>query len=437
MEQMSNANKGWLIVIAVGLSLVAIGAIADFLVRKHEIKRLHSRFLKLSEALTKISLREWQVIFARAGIKAVESFQKFAYAFVVFPIKFLDGVFKRLPLLKAHSQFFVAIFVCLFCVPHLPFRGNRIVLFYCIIGVGFIFSFLWKFPREHFHLFCLGTLLWCILFGLMNDLFKALNIANHLYWFYLPIMIIYLISGFTLPSFRILPHKYAYIASFFMNSLFISFVLSSIAMLYADFFIPRFSLQSNWFEYINESLAPKSFLSMLMLYCINFPFDLATMVAFLLLLRFVIKHKRFIGAVAVADIIISALLTVSLYSCLLMVAHNWDIPRFFYYFDQSLHWFKDVIVGIYKSSASNEPFEKHSAGLPDIHLIPILLTTFVPVVLYMSFFVLISFCKPVLKLAGRIFGAVGEKKESVFKQFGFLITTIMAAIKAIYDLLTL
>ena len=107
------------------------------------------------------------------------------------------------------------------------------------------------------------------------------------------------------------------------------------------------------------------------------------------------------------------------------------------YFAESLHWFKDIILGIYQAYRDNEPLREHFTDYRDIHLLPTLLTTFVPVALYMSVFVLISFCKPVLKLASRIFSVIGEKEQLVFKQFGFLIASILATVKAIYDVLTL
>jgi hypothetical protein len=39
-------------------------------------------------------------------------------------------------------------------------------------------------------------------------------------------------------------------------------------------------------------------------------------------------------------------------------------------------------------------------------------------------------------LSSRLFSVIGEREESVFQQFGFLIATILAAIKAIYDYLS-
>ena len=46
----------WLKVVAVGLTFVVLSVIADFFVKRDEIKWLHGKLLELSEALTKIPL---------------------------------------------------------------------------------------------------------------------------------------------------------------------------------------------------------------------------------------------------------------------------------------------------------------------------------------------------------------------------------------------
>ncbi len=390
MAQISIEYKGWLIVVAIGLSLVAIGAIADFLVKKDEIKWLHAKFLKLSEALTKIPLREWQVKIAEAGIEIIEKISIYT-GFYLFPLSYND-FFENILLSKCRfkfRQYFgrVPIFeIFLFGILIILFG---IFLIYIIMPGNWFLAFL--------VLFCIG-----ILFSTLSIAFMNFHSG----------MILFLFSG----------------------PIAISSVLSVVAYIITRYIISSFPLNSYWYEIANTRIIP---IKPLLLYCVNFPFDFATIAVSILLLRFVIKHKCFIGIVAAVDIIISAFLTVMLYCFLLVIENEWNILHFHVYFAESLHWFKDVIVGIYQAAKYNEPFAKHLAGLRDIHLLPILLTTFVPVALYMLVFLFISFCKPVLKLASRIFGAVGEKEESVFKQFGFLIAAIMAAVKAIYEVLTL
>ena len=76
------------------------------------------------------------------------------------------------------------------------------------------------------------------------------------------------------------------------------------------------------------------------------------------------------------------------------------------------------------------------ASMRDIHLLPMLLTTFVPVALYMGVFIFLALCKPVMWSAGRLFSVIGERDESVFKQFTTLLALILGAVKAIYDYLS-
>ena len=45
--------------------------------------------------------------------------------------------------------------------------------------------------------------------------------------------------------------------------------------------------------------------------------------------------------------------------------------------------------------------------------------------------------KLLVKFTSRLFSVMGEREESIFKQVGFILTTILGAIKAIYDYLTI
>jgi len=173
------------------------------------------------------------------------------------------------------------------------------------------------------------------------------------------------------------------------------------------YLIPIFLLNTHWYHVVRNELTPTF---PFLLTFINFPFDFATILVSILLLRIIIKHKRFIAFIAIIDIFISAILTITLYSFLLLVKEGWDILHFHTYFVESLQWFKEIIIGTYQSVKYHEPLVKNLESRPDIHLLPILLTTFIPVVLYMSVFIFISFCKFIMMLAARIFGAVGEKE---------------------------
>ncbi len=167
---------------------------------------------------------------------------------------------------------------------------------------------------------------------------------------------------------------------------------------------------------------------------INFPFDFATVVVTILLLQYVVSKRKYIGLVALADIVISGALTILLYCFLRIVENGWDIGNAHVHFIAVVRWFGDV-GRIFLAWITNRQPSVNIADMRDIHLLPILLTTFVPVTIYMSIFLFLSFSKGVMMTTARLFRAVGSKKESVFKQFGFLIAVLATLIKMVYDYL--
>lgn len=435
MAQVDIDYKGCLIVVAVGLSAVALGAIADFLVKKDEIKWLHSKFLKLSEALTKIPLREWQVRIAKVGIRAIKSAHEVGLRCLGFPDKLLKSAFARVfPSVIIHPNYFLFIIIVFFLVYELVF-----------VGVPYLYKSTVIFVGGGIIAFSLQRNYWSIQPKILSGVawwFIIAKAMSYSFWrgtaWILSVPLI-LIFGMVVCSFasRVTKQKEDSVGPMVMNVMFINIVMSFIAIGFAFWFIPLSLLDSYWYYAYDYIVLPSTVYLIVGLYLPNFIFDFCTFIMSVLLLKFVVRYRRFIGIVAVIDIVISAILTVLLYTYLLIIEDKLHTLHLHVYFTESLRWFKDIIVGIYQAVKYNEPWAKHLAGLRDIHLLPMLLTTFVPVALYMSVFILISFCKPVLKLASRIFGAVGEKEESVFKQFGFLIAAIMAAIKAIYEVLTL
>lgn len=438
MAQIDIDYKGFLIVVAVGLSVVAIGAIADFLVKRNEIKWLHGKFLRLSEALANIPLREWQVKIAIVGIKVVKSADEVGLRCLGFPDKLLKSAFARvLPSGSIHPRVFLFIILIFFLVYELVVVGAIYIyestVLFVVFGIAALLLLQWNYWSIHPKILC-GVAWWFIIVKVMSYSFWR----GTAWILSAPVFLIAGILACSVPySYRLVKKRDSNVGLMMMNIMFIHVVLSFVAITFAFGFIPLSLVNSDWYYSYNGGALPSAIHNIIPLYILNFLFDFFTLIMSVLLLKLVVRYRRFIGVVAVVDIVISAILTVTLYSFLLVKENGWDFLHFNVYFADSLHWFKDVIVGIYQADKYNEPWAKHLAGLRDIHLLPLLLTTFVPVALYMSVFILISFCKPVLKLASRIFGAVGEKEESVFKQFGFLIAAIMAAVKAIYEVLTL
>ncbi|HUU15871.1 MAG TPA: hypothetical protein VMW72_01875 [Sedimentisphaerales bacterium] len=476
VAQISSNYKGWLIVVAIGLSMVALGAIADFLVKKDEIKWLHGKFFKLSEALMIIPLREWQVRIARAGIHVVDSVQRFTITSLVFPVKLFQGIFTKLPRLNDDKCSLMIISLCtlLFLETVLALTipqpsyfhlniwllGIFIVLRYydikwsillIYVCVALVVRLMFGLPLTLLPIWLLGSFIVLLIIRFEDFLLLAgaaiwmlILIPVEMVWtnvmrgatvtlFVYCVFPIFIMFGVGIGSIlRRISSRF--LPAVMVNAVIISIFMTSIALI-ITFRIPYAG--ESYFYISSTSSFPSILLRMLLLYPFNYLFDLVTILVSIALLRFVINRKHFIGLVAILDIAISAILTIILLSFLLLIENGWDISRFHVYLAESVDWFGELIIGIYQAIKDNEPVMQYLAWFKNFHLLPVLLTTFVPVVLYMSVFILISFSKPVLWLASRIFGVMGEKEELVFKQFGFLIAAIMAAVKAIYEVLTL
>jgi hypothetical protein len=101
---------------------------------------------------------------------------------------------------------------------------------------------------------------------------------------------------------------------------------------------------------------------------------------------------------------------------------------------ESLLWFREIgicLFDFWRSGHASPMFN----NLSELHLLPMLLTTFVPVAIYMSVFIFLAFAKIVMSIIGRFFEVIGEREESVFKQFAILAVILMTAVKAVYDFL--
>ena len=191
----------------------------------------------------------------------------------------------------------------------------------------------------------------------------------------------------------------------------------------------------------------------MLLTLINLPFDLITIMVAVFLLQYVKKTGKFFTSIAVANIIFSALMTLVLYSFILMIQENlyiinyintltfnklYEYPEILpeilsqfiiqnifdlyytllFFFKKSVYWFSDILAILW-SFIQKKPIHIDIKTFPDVHLIPTLLTTFTPVILYMSVFVFLSFCKFVMLVSARFFEAIGERDESVFKHLPF------------------
>ena len=150
----------------------------------------------------------------------------------------------------------------------------------------------------------------------------------------------------------------------------------------------------------------------------NFPFDLFTILISLKLLRWLADNGKWIGLIALVDIILSAAATVFLHATIKM----FTTPRvnFLIHLEEALRWFINLVT----LSASPES--------PDWSLSPILLTTFLPVALYMFAFVVASFVlRPAKIVSGYLVKVLGDKGKFPFSELGVIVGMGVAAVKAV------
>jgi hypothetical protein len=202
----------------------------------------------------------------------------------------------------------------------------------------------------------------------------------------------------------------------------VSTLLSLCATLLTLYGIPEHLLNTRWYVLDQGWLQPA------------YPLLLATIAVTLRLLGYVRRRRSGFLAVAVLDTVLSLAFSVLLYAVLLAIEAGWDFLHFHRYVTAAVAWLADVGGCFGQFLLRRRPIGW--AGLRDVHLLPILLTTFVPVALYMGVFIFLAFCTAVMRLAARVFAVIGERDQSVFKQFATLLAVILAAVKAIYDWLS-
>lgn len=212
----------------------------------------------------------------------------------------------------------------------------------------------------------------------------------------------------------------------------LSVMLSLLALLAAIFWIPGDLLNSHWFQLVDGWIIP---LFPIQLPILNLPFDVATALLTFFLLKWVVRKGRFIGVIAILDIASSAVLTFMLYAVLRLIEGAGTLEDLAVFVLELVEWFKLASLQLLRVLTGNLQAPGGKV-VRDLHLMPILLTTFVPVTAYMGVFIALSFVKLVMQVAARIFGIVGEREESVFRQFGFLLASAIWALKAISDYLT-
>lgn len=68
--------QDWLLVIALALTVVALGAVVDFMLKERDVTRLHGRFTALAAILRETPLRVWQLRIAEAFIQVLSKLHR-------------------------------------------------------------------------------------------------------------------------------------------------------------------------------------------------------------------------------------------------------------------------------------------------------------------------------------------------------------------------
>jgi len=369
--------KGWILIVVIGLSIVSICSIIDFFLKRQEVRAIHDKFLKIAYVLSNTSFKHWQINIAECGV-------------IIFQT--LHDKTAKIASILLYSFFY--------------FLENKLEI-----------------SNNNIKRIVIGILL--LVLPLIYFLFKTWIIGTVSF----PLILLSLAILYATFGWR---DRHS-LFDFWTATSIISTILSLIAIFTTILVLPKYILNTEWFHLNNNLINPsKPFL----LPIINFPFDLATILTTIVLLQILIRKGKFITIIALLDIIFSACFSILLYTSLKIVENNWDFFNYSSYLIDSIEWFKKIAIYAL-SFIIKKPVTFNIKDLRDLHLLPILLTTFFPVFLYMTVFIFLSFSRIVFRISGRFFEVVGEREESVFKQFGILITTILVTIKAIYDYLSL
>lgn len=384
-------SKDWILLFCIGFTIVAVGHTIDFFLSKHEVKKIHIKFKKFAGMLNHNTLSKWQYELANFTINALNIL---------------------------HDA--IVYLVIMFANPGSLLSSGKTKIFKKVL-VTLLMVF-----------FALGGMAPCVYLDVMDKTSK--------YWiigiFLLPLTLITCLIFYSLYKRTLINERKSYYecipswADLFVIT-FYSSLLTFIAMIISIYFLPDIDNNSYWFTTSDNNICP-TFPGLLSI--INSLFDYFTILLMLIMLKAVVMGRIRWGFVVLINIVWSGFLCFILYSILLAVEKKSGIFNFHLILYESAIWAKNFIVIFFKWTI-NDTITIKINQIHNIRLVPIILTTFVPVSLFMSIFIVLSMSKPVIRLSSRLFKIMGEKDESVFKQLGVLISVWMFAAKAFYDYL--
>ncbi len=292
--------KDWLLIVIIGLLLVSIGALLDFLILKHELRRIHKLIFSWSNALRNNTITQWQISISDFFIKTVHKI----YELPINVLSFLSWYFDQIHFALRGSNTWKA---------HLIFFSMSICSLLIIFGVPSAYLI----TKQWF----LGSLSVPFLIFLIVSIIQIIRLRKK--------SILEQHRKLTDPS------------NVIIGSAFVSSIISLAALFVSSFFIPITFLDSFWFSKANDAISP-SFPFLISL--INYPFDLLTLLISVWLLGYVVKNGKNIGLIAAVDVVCSAFLSFSLYLAMQLAENSFNILNSIHYAWKSFGWFVAVFI---------------------------------------------------------------------------------------------
>lgn len=369
----------WLLLIAICLCLMAISAVIDISLRKSEVRKIHDWIYRISIKIDELPFKELQIRICH---------------------KFFRLLYYLGPKYASYEN------VIIIEVKNTDYNDDNSDNSAGLTLLAFIF------------------VIFTIIYSINNIwMFKIVLV---------PFSLLY-IFGFLVIG----DELYYNILNNRLGSLFVILVTSSTfscivnwSAIFISLHIPYISNDNKWFGQYSSVIGPLNPFTMA---ADNYIFDFITIAIVYKSLKFIINNKKYFVIIMLLNTVTSFILAILLYSSFKLIDGTVSLMDGILVITKSFKWFIGSINGIYMYYIKDKIIILQS--LYDIQLMPIVLTTFMPVFIISICVITLSIIKPPVMLASRIFAGISEKEESVFRQLSFTFTLIAAAAKAIYDYL--
>lgn len=209
----------------------------------------------------------------------------------------------------------------------------------------------------------------------------------------------------------------ARISSVIMSVSYVSPLLTGTAIIVASHVTSEYT-STYWFSLTSSGIESTH---VNLLSAINFPFDFLTIFVSVKLLNWVISHNKLFAIIAFLDILISALLSITML-VVLKIFEFGNLSDIFAYFLESMIWFKSLITFNISSADKNWL------------LTPVLLTTFIPVSIYLMILIILGLIiKPFLRFSSYLCGLLSEKENTPFMELAFVLSLLIVTAKALSE----